>query len=399
MIKHLLSSATFSPPDDLGFGSGETVSADHDQGGSTEPAGAPSDSASPEPSATEAAQAKPRVETITQSVRRAISETKSKADAAERAPRPPKRSQSSEAAGGPADKPAKTYSEPSADGGPATAPEATSGPPQTWSKEERAIWNDLPEAARATINRREAASARGVHELRSRYQEIDTAVAPYSAVMKQNNVTAGQAINKLFAWHMELAGPNKVAAFRQLAQNFGVDPAALAGGGQYQQPQQQAYQPVNPVISNLEARMNGYEQQNAAAARTAAEQTWANWSQGKPHTEKVRGLMAQLIIGDLNLIQAGQPQISNTIKNGSIDIDAAYQAALYAHPEVRETLLREGYTRRDKEAKAAAERARKTGVSMRSGAPAGTINGRDVAPKVETARESIMRALNEVRGH
>ncbi len=74
-------------------------------------------------------------------------------------------------------------------------------------------------------------------------------------------------------------------------------------------------------------------------------------------------------------------------------------AAIYAHPDVRAAVMQEEQAKRDAAAKAAALAARKAGTSLRSGAPAGAMNGNiSNAPKVETARESIMRALAEVRG-
>jgi hypothetical protein len=83
----------------------------------------------------------------------------------------------------------------------------------------------------------------------------------------------------------------------------------------------------------------------------------------------------------------------------AIDMDAAYQAATYAHPEVRAALMQEEQVRRHKDTREAAEKARKAGASLKSGAPAGTVNGvQDTKPKVETVAESIRRALAEVRG-
>jgi hypothetical protein len=224
--------------------------------------------------------------------------------------------------------------------------------------------------------------------------------------MTQNNVTPAQAISQLFKWHMELAGPNKVQAFQQLAKSFGLDPATIAAAPAAAEKPADGANPDNtipenlrPVITNLESRLKAFEEKDSAAMQNAAKQTWTNWSKDKPHAEKVRGLMANLINSDLALIQAGQPQISNTIKDGSIDMDEAYQAATYAHPEVRAALLQEEQARRDKETRAAAEKARKAGASLKSGAPAGTVNGNpNNAPKVETVAESIRRALAEVRG-
>jgi hypothetical protein len=414
MIRNYLlsSAATFSPPDAPGADSGGTDQV-ADLGGSPEPAGgspeggdAPAGGAAPEPAPKED-HAKPRVETVGESVRRATAETKEKAEAAAKAKttKAATKAKDSTQAGAETGDPAKPVSETTAEGNTETAPQAQSAAPKAWSKEEKALWNDLPEAARAAITRREADTEKGVNELRTRYQEIDTAIAPYKAVMTQNNVTPGQAINQLFKWHMELAGPNKVEAFRQLAKSFGVDPATIAAAPATTEkpadanPDNSIPENLRPVITNLETRLKTFEERESAAMQNAAKQTWQNWSKDKPHAETVRGLMANLINSDLALIQAGQPQISNTIKNGSIDMDAAYEAAKYAHPEVRAALIQEDQAKRDKEARAAAEKARKAGASLKSGAPAGPISASsNAAPRNETVAESIKRALAEVRG-
>ena len=63
----------------------------------------------------------------------------------------------------------------------------------------------------------------------------------------------------------------------------------------------------------------------------AAKEVWENWAKDKPHAEAARQQMAQIIQGDLALAQNGYPQINDTIKNGYIDLDAAYQAAICIH--------------------------------------------------------------------
>ena len=412
----LSSSAAFSPPDDSGSDAGtepvvETVETSAETGA---PEGGEASAAPESASASQEDHSKPRVETVTDSVRRAVAEKKEKEAAAAKAKttKAAKTTKESQQAGAETGDPAKPSSETTTEGDAKTATQATSGPPQAWNKEEKAIWESLPDAARAAITRREADTAKGVKELQTRYQDIDTAIAPYKAVMTQNNVTPGQAINQLFKWHMELAGPNKVQAFAQLAKSFGVNPKDIPATDAAA-PATPAEKPagadqgnaipdnLRPIITDLETRIKSFEAQNAAQAQTAAQQTWNNWSKDKPHAEKVRGLMANLINSDLALIQAGQPQVSNTINPQSmtIDMDSAYQAAVYAHPEVRAALLQEEQAKRDKETRTAAEKARKASVSVRSGAPAGTVNSSQAnASKVETPRESIMRALAEVRG-
>jgi hypothetical protein len=397
MIRNWLSSAaTFSPPDELGSGGEVETPIAGDTGGTVEtPVGGSTET--PETSEP------PRTESVSESIRRAVKETKDKAAAPEGAPKTPKSPQTDGAK--PGDKTAKTDSDPTKAGNTETAPQAKSGAPSSWKAEEKAIWDSLPDVARSAITRREADSARGLQEVRNRYTEIDSAIAPYSAVMTQNRVTPGQAINQLFKWHMELAGPNKVEAFKTLAKNFGVDPATLAaaqstGAQPGADSQNTIPENLRPVISGLETRLKSFEDQNAVAMQTAAKQTWENWSKDKTHAPAVRGLMAQLINGDLALIQAGQPQVSNTInpQTMAINMDAAYQAAVYAHPEVRALVLQEEQKKRDAAATAAAANARKAGTSLRSGAPAGSVNANSAPPKVETVGESIRRAYAEVRG-
>lgn len=399
----LATTAAFSPPDSLGSDGGEVVLDPVETGsGETRTLVGEVETPAEAPPAPKEDHAKPRVESTTESIKRAITETKEKADAAAAKAAAKKSTQKASGAAPAAADPAKPSSETKPEGNTETAPQAASGPPQAWRKEEKAIWEGLPDVAKAAILRREADTTKGVNELKTKYQEIDTALAPYQAVMTQNNVTPGQAVNQLFKWHMELAGPNKVQAFRDLAKNFGIDPATLAAPPA---PEVQAGadgnpipETLRPVITNLETRLKSFEEQNAIAAQNAAKQTWVNWSKDKPHAEKVRALMANLINSDLALINAGQPQVSNTIKDGSIDMDAAYQAAIYAHPEVRTLLLQEEQTKRDNDAKAAAAKAKKAAVSMRSGAPAGAVSSAPTAPKSESVADSIRRALAEVRG-
>ena len=195
----LASTAAFSPPDAAGSDATGETDQIADTGGSTEPAGgAPEGGEAPaggEKPAAAAAEdhAKPRVESATESIKRAVAETKEKAEAAAKAKTTKAAKKDSTQASAETGDTAKPGSETTTEGNTETAPQAASGPPKSWNKEEKALWNDLPEAARAAITRREADTEKGVAELRTRYQDIDTAVAPYKAVMTQNNVTPAQA--------------------------------------------------------------------------------------------------------------------------------------------------------------------------------------------------------------
>lgn len=390
MLHFIRRHIAFGPPDDLGGGTTVETPAE-----TTLVSGADDASTVTE---TPVADDKPRVESVGESVRRALRESKQKAIT-------PKGTNSPQAAGATTgDVTAKTDSTTKVESNTGTAAQGATGAPQSWKAEEKAIWDSLPEIAKSAVTRREADTAKGVQELRSRYQDIEAAIAPYSNLIKQNNATPAQAIAHLFRWNTELAGPNKVIAARSLLQSFGIDPATLATAP-VQGAQQGATQTIpdnlRPIIEGLESRLRGFETNAATQAQLTAQQTWKNWSQNKPHAESVRGLMANLVNSDLSLLQAGQPQVSNTInpETMSIDMDAAYQAAIYAHPEVRQLVLQEEQKKRDAEARAAADKARRAGGSLRSGAPAGPLaNGHDRSARVESPRESIQRALSELRG-
>jgi hypothetical protein len=67
----------------------------------------------------------------------------------------------------------------------------------------------------------------------------------------------------------------------------------------------------------------GYQMQNDAHLRQeAANKVVSDWSADKPHFSKIRGRMAQMVEQDSN---AGG---SRFLKNGEVNLDAAYQAAL-----------------------------------------------------------------------
>lgn len=310
----------------------------------------------------------------------------------------------------------------------------SSKPPASWSKSSRAEWDSLSPSIQAEVLRREADTARGVEELKkkhndeatmwkSRHADLDDAMRPYEEAIQQSGRTKGQIVKNLLDWNAALVGPNRVDAFRALAMTFGVDTAQLSGVTSAQSPQDAAaidsqvavpQQVVDrswePAIRNVAQRLEHYEQQNAAQRQATAEQVVNNWAKDKGHFEKVRGLMAQLIDNDAKM---GGVRF---LRNGQIDMDAAYEAAIWADPETRADLLAEQRVQHEAAAKAAAdkaradadarilaekqradaEKARRAAVSLRPGAPLSGVNGGapNAIPSRESVRDSIKRALS-----
>ncbi len=128
----------------------------------------------------------------------------------------------------------------------------------------------------------------------------------------------------------------------------------------------------------------------------------ANWAKDKPYYEKVRALMGKLLVG---MSQDGSVPL---LQNGSVDLDAVYDMALYASPEVRQSIFAEQKAaeetarkaKLDAERKAQqtqAEKARRTAVGLGSGAPGAASSEKDKkgGPK-KSVRESLRESIEEL---
>lgn len=314
-----------------------------------------------------------------------------------------------------------------------------SKPPTSWSRSSKALWDSLPPSIQDEVLRREENAQRGVDELKSRHKaevdglkartaELETVVAPYDEAIRQAGRTRGQVVDQLFRWHVALSGPNRVQAFRQLAANLGVDVATLAGVQKTAEGQESASETGSqhhvqdmswaPAVGELQRRLEQYEMATAAQQQAAAEKTVQDWAKDKPHFERVRQRMAQLINADAELIRMGHQPANGFVNGSDINMDAAYEAAVWADPELRAELIRGREEERDAVAKAAAEKARleaelrlrqekaaieaerakRAATSIKPAAPLSGVNG--AAPKQqnrhESVRDSIRRALQNI---
>jgi hypothetical protein len=306
------------------------------------------------------------------------------------------------------------------------APPATGAPaaPAGWSKEAKAAWGELPEPVRAAVAKREADVQKGVDQLKAGYADIDRAIAPHDAAIRQHGHTRAQAIDQLFGWFRALAS-NPTQAFPALAKSFNLDlaqfgasaapavaPAAGANGaaapaaGQPEAASPAMQQYIDGINAQMRAMQQQVEQRFGTLEQTFAQQNEAKthevlaaWAKDKPHFEEVRQTMSRLIAsGEVPL------------KEGRVDLDGAYETAIWAVPGVREKVLADqakaAEAKRLADAKARqaavqaeADKARKAGVSVTGGAP-GAAGPAVAQPKGKgkSVRESLMEARAEVEG-
>lgn len=310
--------------------------------------------------------------------------------------------------------------------------------PAAWDKTAKAEWANLPDKVKAAVTKREKDVEKGVEHLKQqvhqRYGEIDEAIAPYEQVIRQFNKTPGQAVAQLFAWFDALA-KNPDQAFPALLQSYKYDIRRIlpAYGINVPQQQQQQTQPQNgqqppqgtqqppgeispavqAYINKLEQRLNGFEsqvgQQFNGLAQHFSEQSAAKtqemldrWAADKPYFNDVRVMMGHLLTPDPNTGQAAIP-----LKDGKVDLDAAYDAAVYAHPDIRSQIIA------DQQAKAEAARlakqaenlkiqqekaakARRAAGSLITSAPGAEISRKGTPSKGLSVRDSLKAAISEL---
>jgi hypothetical protein len=294
-----------------------------------------------------------------------------------------------------------------------STPAAT--PPSSWPKEAKDGWTSLPPAVQQAVAKREKEVADGFAQYQARTKDIDQAFAPYRSALQQFGKTEGQAISQMMGWHAALANPQTQAnAFRALAQSHGFNLETLVqpSGQQQQQdpndPRAVLNQYVAPMLSPLAAQLqnlqSAYEREQAARQQeqaTRVQSEIGEFSKDKPHFEKVRVRMGQLMAA-----------------GAATSLDDAYHQAVWADSETRTEMLSAEQAKREADAKAAADaaqakaaadaeakrkaeteaaaKARKANVSVRGSTPVGT----SLAPNrkgSQSVRDTIKAVVEERR--
>lgn len=282
---------------------------------------------------------------------------------------------------------------------PAPAPVASATPaPESLPKEAKAEWDKTPPAVQAAFVKREQDMAAGVEQLKQRYTLIDQAIAPHNDALRQMNATPADAVNRMFLWFKALAG-KPADAFPALAQSMGVDWKTLIGG-QQQQPGapepaantagapeipepvkayvgqlEQRLQQLTTYVQQVDGRFGNVEQNINTQNQARTEENLNLWSKDKTYFDEVRIDMAKLI--ETGVVP---------LKNGQVDLDTAYERAIYFNPEVRAKVLAEQQQanvqvqQQSRQAATTAQqtqvnKSRKAGVSLPASTTPGSTNG------------------------
>lgn len=252
---------------------------------------------------------------------------------------------------------------------------------------------------------------------RAPMREVEQALAPIMQEMQQAGVTPAQFVKRMVDYTYALAHPQaKYNAIAQLANDYQID-LSLFSKRNDDDPSKTVddNQPVDTIPPELNAKLdsiiNRFSQlettQKSDNEKAAVEQIngWAGFDpstkefKAKPYFPYVRQTMHSLIASG-----------AVPLKDGKIDLDGAYDAACYAHPEIREHMVDEQnkaaqaeVLRQQQQKQQQIDRARNAGSSLKPGAPGARSPNTNSISKVNakgqpnSVRDSLRQAIAQMR--
>lgn len=278
------------------------------------------------------------------------------------------------------------------------APQSPTLAPQGWTPAGKAVWAQVPEAARAEIARREAEQ----HKLATRVDEERQIARSFNQITEQHaDVIRAAGVHPLRVYQDFLGILNvlttgrpeqKAALIRDVAIRQGLDLRALAGMGaqQFQQPGQASLPPsaVPPEIAQAAREWHEFKARQQQEARQLEEQ------QQQQTLEEIVAFRSK---PEARFFDAVKDQMVALLQVGAVQsLEEAYEQAVWTRPDIRQILQGE----QDAARQAAEQKrlktvsARNKGVSVRGGvggSPQGATENRSL-------REDLQAALAEARG-
>lgn len=255
-------------------------------------------------------------------------------------------------------------------------------PPSSWSAKAKGEFTKLPDHIQDEVLKREDDFHKGLEQYKQSAQmgdRMNQIIQPYQPYLRSKGATPEQTVASMLqtAYTLENASAqDKPKLLAQVAQKFGVDLSQLNS--------QQNEQQVDPYVQQLEQRVNQFEQYLQNQASTAQQQ-----SMSEAHSEidafrnevDESGNIKHLYFDDVRDDMANMIEASE--KSGKkLSLQDAYDAAVWARPDIRENLLAEQQRQADE--KRRQEQARKAEEAKKRGSvnvsTTGTYNNAETSP-------------------
>lgn len=283
---------------------------------------------------------------------------------------------------------------------PAAAPQALRAP-VSWRPVARDQWAKLPADVQQEVVRRESEVARVVKEsanARDALAHVQSVIGPFAANVNASGTDALGMMNQFFQADNALrhgSTAEKATVIANIIKSYGVDlvtlDSVLAGQAPTSDPatmmaerlRREMRAEMQPVMQYFN-QMQGQRERTLAEINSTASSDVVSFSNEPGHEffEDVRELMADIM--DLN-----------TQRGSTISLQDAYDRAIKIHPQVSEVFAKRAESERASAAAQAAQRARRTAVSLSSApAPAGGVPG----PAGDDRRALIEAAWDQSSG-
>lgn len=205
-----------------------------------------------------------------------------------------------------------------------TAPAPSPSPaPRTWRKEAAAIWETIPELARAEIAKREEDIFKGLEGYKQQ-AEVGKALTeilnPYREVIQASNAHPLQFIQGILQVDTLLrkgTPEQKAQVWAQLAKGYGIDPGQPPGEMPY----------VDPEVKNLRAELHAIKSKLDTQSEATANQL----------REKLRSEIDAFANDPANVhFSEVANDIAQLLSSGvAADLKSAYDKAVWANPVTR----------------------------------------------------------------
>jgi hypothetical protein len=284
---------------------------------------------------------------------------------------------------------------------PAEQPQAKD-PTASWSAADREAFKSWPEAAQLQFLRRykemEAGVTRKFQEvahLRD-FEPVAELFRPYEAQLKMQGLKASDVINQWASAEAALR-QDPASALKQLGRMYGVDVQIGGQGGT-----QPANSPVNVPLDGQNPSWIAGDPEHQRLRQEVDYLKQLQQQQERTHFQgqvnafaSAKGVDGKLAHPYFEQVRTRMGAAIASLPDGAVpDLEALYQEAIWAHPEVREELLaaqRDAAKReQERQAREKAAAAARAGVSIGSGAP---IPGQD-GPAPQSLRKTLEEAWN-----
>ena len=293
-----------------------------------------------------------------------------------------------------ADEPDEANDDDEAEDEPAEAAELEALPaPNHWPKDFAAKFEALEPPAQHLFMQRYkdlegdyTKKTQAIAKYKKRQDAFDEIMAPFKSQFERAGMDDVGAVRQLLAAHDYLR-KDPANAINWLASQYGVDIGAIGNDPaledefadpQVKQLQQQVAQ-LTGFIQNQQTQQQSYEQASTQSfIDQFAAETDASGNPAHPHFETVRSVMGSLISS-----------------GNATDLKSAYEAAVYANPELRQAEL-ERVAARQSQAKVKTEAVQKAKKAQRSKVRGSATPAAQALPANASIRDTINASIRQL---